>query len=214
MAYFYRAWHLKKLSGGVLGRPGLCFFYLAMLLIPVLGGCGGIRFSQVAPEAKDFRPQSVALLSLDVGGYEEVREVVDGLVASELAEKKWFRTVVSAQKFQNMLQDSEDLRKTAADYLAKLKTVNFSDPELSRKIGKMAGIDAFVVVSVDYWYYTKEGDKNIAKVGLGIKMIKADTGALIWKAGHNLARDYVFMKPDLSGIAGDVVKQMIRFMPH
>lgn len=197
-----------------MARPGLCFFYLAMLLIPVLGGCGGIRFSQVAPEAKDFHPRSVALLSLDVGGYEDAREVVDGIIAGELAGKNWFHTVVSAQKFQNLLQGSEDLRKAAADYLAKLKMVNFSDPELSREIGKMAGIDVFVVVSVDYWYYTKEGDKNIAKVGLGIRMINADTGALIWKAGHYLVVDYVFMKPDLSSVARDVVKQMIRFMPH
>lgn len=197
-----------------MARPGLCFFYLAMLLIPVLGGCGGIRFSQVAPEAKDFHPRSVALLSLDVGGYEDAREVVDGIIAGELAGKNWFHTVVSAQKFQNLLQGSEDLRKAAADYLAKLKMVNFSDPELSREIGKMAGIDVFVVVSVDYWYYTKEGDKNIAKVGLGIRMINADTGALIWKAGHYLVVDYVFRKPDLSSVARDVVKQMIRFMPH
>jgi hypothetical protein len=92
--------------------------------------------------------------------------------------------------------------------------VNFSDPELSKEIGKIAGIDAFILVSVDYWYYTKEVDKNIAKVGLGIKMFDALTGALIWKAGHYLAEDYVFMKPDLSKIAGDVVKQMIGFMPH
>ena len=205
---------MKNFARGILARPGLCFFYLAMLLIPVLGGCGGIRFSQVAPEAKDFHPRSVALLSLDVGGYEDARGVVDGIIAGELAGKNWFHTVVSAQKFQNLLQGSEDLRKAAADYLAKLKMVNFSDPELSREIGKMAGIDVFVVVSVDYWYYTKEGDKNIAKVGLGIRMINADTGALIWKAGHYLVVDYVFMKPDLSSVARDVVKQMIRFMPH
>ena len=205
---------MKNLAGGIFARSGLCFFYLAMLLILILGGCGSIRVSEVAPEAKDFHPQSVALISLDAGGYEEARDVADGIIAGELAGKNWFRTVVSAQKFQLLLQDNEDLRKAAVDYLAKLKTVNFSDPELSREIGKMAEIDAFVVVSVDYWYYTKEGDKNIAKVGLGIRMINADTGALIWKARHYLVEDYVFMKPDLSSIARDVVKQMIKFMPH
>jgi hypothetical protein len=214
MAYFYPAQHLKKTFRGTLRRPGLCFFYLAMLLIPVFGGCGGIRFSQVAPEAKDFHPKSVVLLSLDVGGYEDAREVVDGIIASELARKKWFDTVVSAQEFQDKVQGNKDLRKAAEGYLAKLKTVNFSDPELSKEIGKIAGIDAFILVSVDYWYYTKEVDKNIAKVGLGIKMFDALTGALIWKAGHYLSEDYVFMKPDLSKIAGDVVKQMIGFMPH
>jgi hypothetical protein len=214
MAHFYRARHLKNLVGGIFARPELCFLYLAMLLIPMLGGCGGIRFSEVAPEAKDFHPQSIALISLDVGGYEDAREVVDGIIAGELARKNWFRAIVSAKKFQLLLQGSEDLRKAAVDYLAKLKMVNFSDPELSSRIGKIAGIDAFVLVSVDYWYYTKEGDKNIAKVGLGIRMINADTGALVWKAGHYLAADYVIMKPELSGMAGDVVKQMIMRMPH
>lgn len=183
-------------------------------MIPVLVGCGNIRFSQVAPEAKDFHPQTVAVLDVDAGGYEEAKNLVDGIIAGELARKNWFHNVVSAQKFQNLLQGNEELGKVTADYIAKLKTVNFSDPELSMKIGRMAVIDAFLVVSVDYWYYTKEADKNIAKVGLGIRMINAHTGALVWKAGHCLVEDYVFMKPDLSGIAEDVVKQMISFMPH
>jgi hypothetical protein len=185
-----------------------------MLLLPIFGGCGGIRYSDVTPEAKDFHPRSVAVLSVDTGGFEDARDVVDKIIVSKITGKSWFRNVVSEQKFRMSLESNEDLLKTTADYLAKLKTVNFSDPELSRKIGKMAGIDAFVLVSVDYWYYTKEGDKNIAKVGLGMRMINADTGALIWNAVHYLTADYVIIKPNLTGMAEDVVKQMIRHMPH
>jgi len=195
-----------------LAIPRHCFFSLAALLL--LCGCGSIRFSQAAPEAKDFHPQSVALLSLDMGGREEVREALDRIIAGELTDRKWFRKVLSDQTVHGLLRDNEALRKATSEYLAKLKAVNFSDSELSGKIGELAGIDAFLFVNVDYWYYTKEADKNLAKVGLGMKMINAKTGALIWKAVHHLAPDYVFLKPELNAVAGDVVKQMVGVMPH
>ncbi|HLE19000.1 MAG TPA: hypothetical protein VI728_12035 [Syntrophales bacterium] len=188
------------------------FFFLAALLL--LCGCGGIRFSQVAPEAKDFHPQSIALLSLDMGGREEVREALDQIITGELTDRKWFRSVLSAKIVNGLLRDNEALRKATSEYLAKLTAVNFSDGELSGKIGKLAGIDAFLFVNVDYWYYTKEADKNLAKVGLGMKMINAKTGALIWKAVHHLAPDYHFLKPELNAVARDVVKQMVGVMPH
>ncbi len=205
---------MKNFAGGFLARPRLCFIYLAVLLALVIGGCAEIRFSQTAPEAKDFHPKSVAVISIDAGGYGDAGDAVDGIIADRLTGKDYFSTVVSARKFQTLLQGNEDLRKTAADYLAKLANVNFSDPGLSRKIGKITGMDAFLIVNVDYWYYTKEGDKNLAKVGLGMKMINADTGMVVWKGRHHLAVDYVFLKPELSGVAGDVVKQMIGCMPH
>lgn len=191
-----------------------CFFSLAALLVFVLCGCGGIRFSQTAPEAGDFHPRSIALLSLDGGGYEESLAALDRIITGELTDKGWFSNVLSFQNIQGRIKDDEAFRKAVSGYLAKLKAVNFSDSELSRKIGELAKVDAFLLVDVDYWYYTKEADKNVAKVGLGMKMINAGTGALIWKAGHHLAPDYVFLKPELSAVAGDVVKQMVRAMPH
>jgi hypothetical protein len=214
MALTGRERRLKNFAGGVLARPRLCFFYFALLLIPVLGGCADIRFSQTVPEAKDFHPKTVAVISIDPGGYGDVGDAVDGIVADRLAATDYFSSVVSARKFQALLQGNEDLRKTAADYLVKLDKVSFSDPDLSRKIGKLTGINAFLIVNVDYWYYTKEGDKDFAKVGLGMKMINADTGMVIWRGRHHLALDYVFLKPELSSVARDVVKQMIGCMPH
>ncbi|MDO8724189.1 MAG: hypothetical protein Q7J31_18465 [Syntrophales bacterium] len=194
--------------------PRHCSFSLAALLLFMLCGCGGIRFSQAAPEAKDFHPQSVALLSLNMGGREELREALDRIITGELTDRKWFRRVLSAQTVSGLLRDNEALRKATSEYLAKLKAVNFSDSELSGKIGELAGIDAFLFVDLDYWYYTQEADKNLAKVGLGMKMINAKTGALIWKAVHHLAPDYVFLKPELNAVAVDVVEQMVGVMPH
>jgi hypothetical protein len=203
-----------KIGGDILAILKQCFFALGMLLIVLLGGCGGIRFSQTAPEAEGFHPQSVALLALDVVGFEEAREALDRILTSELAEGKQFKGYVSYQQMQRLLQESEPLQKATTAYLAKLKSVNFSDSDLSKKIGELARVDALLLVSVDYWYYTQEADKNVAKVGLGMKLINAATGAVIWKAGHDLAEKYVIMKPELGAVARDVARQMLRAMPR
>ena len=62
-----------------------------VLLIMSLAACGGLRFSQVAPEAKDFHPRTVAIFPVEIGGNnEEARGSVEQVVAGVLAEKKWF----------------------------------------------------------------------------------------------------------------------------
>jgi hypothetical protein len=202
------------LAGTILATFKHSLFPLGILLILLLDGCGGIRFSQATPEAEGFHPQAVALLVLDAVGFEEAGDALDRIIAGELADGKRFKTFLSYQQMQRLLQENEPLRKTATAYLAKLKAVNFSDSDLSKKIGELAGVDTFLLVSVDYWYYTQEGDKNVAKVGLGMRLINAATGAVTWKGGHDLAENYVFLKPDLSNVARDVVRQMFRVMPH
>jgi len=77
--------------------------------------------------------------------------VIDQIIANELVNRKWFDDVVAADALNRQLQSNADFRNLVIDYKAKLKTVNFSDPEISKKIGEMAKIDAFLVVNVDYW---------------------------------------------------------------
>ena len=194
--------------------PKYRVFSLGMLLILMLCGCGGIRFSQIAPGAEGFHPQTLALLALDVVGVEESREALDRIIAGELSDERQFKSFLSYQMMQRLLQENEPLRKITTAYLAKLKAVNFSDSDLSNKIGELAGVDAFLLINVDYWYYTREADKNVAKVGLSMKLINAATGVVIWKAGHDLAEKYVIMKPELSSVARGVVRQMLRAMPR
>lgn len=197
-----------------MATPKQRVFSLGMLLILMLGGCGGIRFSQTAPEAEGFHPQTLGLLALDVVGVEESRDVLDRIIAGELSDERQYKSFLSYQMMQRLLQENESLRKTTTAYLAKLKAVNFSDSDLSKKIGELAGVDAFLLINVDYWYYTQEADKNVAKVGLSMKLINAATGVVIWKAGHDLAEKYVIMKPELSSVARDVVRQMLKAMPR
>ncbi|NTW77300.1 MAG: hypothetical protein HGB33_05915 [Syntrophaceae bacterium] len=186
-----------------------------IMLIISLAACGGLRFSQVSPEAKDFHPQRIAVFPVEIGGNsEEAKGAVEKIVAGVLADKKWFSNITDAESLNRELPANEELRKTMADYLSKLRTVNFSDPELSKKIGEITNTDAFLMVSVDIWSYTMEKEDKVAKVSLGMKLYEAATGKLMWKAGHQIAKSYILIKPDLPDVARDVVEKMVVYMPH
>lgn len=189
-------------------------FGAIVLVFLMIMGCGGLRYSQVAPEAKDIHPKRIGVLPVDVGTYEEARGVIDETIAGDLVKRKWFQDVVAADTIGRQFLANEELRKIVLDYVAKLKTVNFSDPELSKKIGAMAQIDAFVVVNLDYWQYTMENKEKLAKVGIGIKMIDVNTGTVLWKASHHENETYMWIKPELAKVAKKLVSVMIDEMPH
>ncbi|MFH1080531.1 MAG: hypothetical protein V1766_09790 [Pseudomonadota bacterium] len=184
---------------------------LSLLLIL---GCSGLRYSQLAPEVKDFHPKKVGVLPVNVGTYEEARGVIDDIIADELVKRKWFQDVVAAGSINRQLQANEDLRKAVMEYVAKLKTVNFSDPKLSKRIGELAHVEAFLVINVDYWQFTMENKDKIAKVGMSLKMIDADTGIVMWKASHHETETYKWIKPELSKVAKELAGMMIDEMPH
>jgi len=187
---------------------------VTVLFFLMIIGCGGLRYSQVAPEAKDIHPKRIGVLPADVGTYEEARGIIDNVIAGDLAKRKWFQDVVAADSFSRQLQANEELRKIVMDYVAKLKTVNFSDPELSKRIGELAQVDAFLVVNVDYWQYTMENKEKLAKVGMGIKMIDVNTGTVLWKASHHEDETYKWIKPELTKVAKKLASMMIDEMPH
>jgi hypothetical protein len=187
---------------------------MVVLILFLLSACGGLRYSQVAREAKDFHPKRVAILPADVGTYEEARGNVEQIFAGVLVDNKWFTDVVDATTIGNQIQSNDEYRRVVLDYLVKLKTINASDSNLSKKIGEISQVDAFFVVNIDFWNYTRENDKKIGKVGLGIKMIEASTGKIMWKAGHHEAESYMLIKPDLADVAKDLIKTMVGEMPR
>jgi hypothetical protein len=187
---------------------------ITLIFLFMLAGCGGLRYSQVAPEAAGIHPKKVGMLPVDLGTYEEARGVIDSLIVTDLIRRKWFEDVVDAEAVNRQILFSEDVRKLTVDYLAKLKTVSYSDPEMSNKIGALLHIDAFLVVNVDYWLYTVEGKDKVGKVGLGIKMVDAASGKILWKASHHLVESYWMIKPDLPKVAKNLVAMMIDEMPH
>ena len=194
-------------------------FMKCILMIFVLTtiACSGLRFSQLAPEAKDFHPQKIAVFPVEILNYKETkgaRTVVEQIIAGLLVEKKWFANVMDTESLNSQLLVNEELNKAMTEYLSKLQTLDFSDPDLSKNIGELAKVDAFLLVSVDEWDYTVQKDEQVAKVGMTMKLYDATNGKLMWKAGHALTESYMFFKPDLPKVASDVAREMIVFMPH
>jgi len=192
------------------------FFTRFILFIAVLStiACGGLRFSQLDPAAKDYHPKRIAVFPADVGTYEEARNSIEQIVPGVLMEKKWFSDITDTASLNRQIQANDELRKTMTDYLSKLQTLNYSDPALSKKIGELTKTDGFLLVSVDYWNYTVEKDKKLAKVSVGLKLIDAENGKIMWKAGHDLAESYMLLKPELSKVARSVVIDLVKEMPH
>ena len=188
----------------------------AILTILLLGllGCGGLRYSQVAPEAKDFHPQRIAVLPADTTAFPEAKASIDRVFAEVLAEQKWFTDIVGGEAIGRRLETDAELRQTVTEYLAKLRNVSYSDPELSGRIGALTRTEALLLVRVDYWNYTTEDDTKVGKVGISITMIEAKTGKTIWRAVHNRASDYMIIKPDLPDVARSLLREMIGHMPH
>ena len=186
---------------------------IAILLLGLLG-CGGLRYSQVAPEAKDFHPQRIAVLPADTTAFPEAKASIDRVFAEVLAERKWFTDIVGGEEIGRRLETDTEFRQTVTEYLAKLGNVSYSDPELSGRIGALTRSEALLLVRVDYWNYTTEDDTKVGKVGISITMIEAKTGKTIWRAVHNRASDYMIIKPDLPDVARSLIREMIGHMPH
>jgi hypothetical protein len=185
-----------------------------IVLTFLVAGCGGIRYSEISPDAARFHPQTIAVLPADATLFPETKGIVDRLFLDALAERKWFTIVNGGQNIAEQLRHNESFRNVVAEYLAKRANVSFSDPELSKKIGAFAGAEAFLIPCVDYWNYTTESDKKLAKAGFSIAMVEAATGKTVWNATHNKTKEYVVFKPDISAIAKDLINEMIARMPH
>ena len=205
---------LNNNTGAVVVTRKTFFLPVTILLLLALAGCAGIRYSEVAPEAKDFHPKRIGVFPVDVGTYEEARGVIDQIIAGVLIDTKWFTDVVSADAINRQMQSSAELRKVYIDYISKLRAVSYSDPDLSRKLGEMMKVDAFLLANVDYWNYTKENDDKLGKVIMGVKMIDAVSGRIMWTAGHHEVETYIIMKPALPDVAKSLVKRTVREMPH
>ena len=184
------------------------------LLFVALSACGELRFSQVAPGIGDFHPEKICVFPVDTGAYKEVAEVADSLIADAVRKRGRFSGIVSPEDARKLMENDTRLKSAVFDYLAKLKRVHFSDPDISRYIGKTCSVDAILVVGVDFWNYTTQGTDKIAKVGFNMELVDAQTGKIMWSAKHYDTKSYNWFKPDLADLAKKVAEGMISCMPH
>ena len=187
---------------------------LVIVCVFLVGACGGLRYSQLAPDLESFHPSRIAVLPVDAGAYGESSGTADAILVQALIDTEWFAVVVPIETVQTQVQTNETFLDILVDYLSKLDKVNYSDPVLSGEIGETLGVDAFLVVTVDFWNYTTEDDDKVAKVGLSMKLVESLTGRVVWKAGHHEVEDYWFIKPDLTEVAVELAEMMIEEMPH
>jgi hypothetical protein len=182
------------------------------LLLLVLTGCTVLNYSQTF--IPDYKAKSIAVFPVESGVHVDSAAVMDKLVADALINKGWFSKVATVSDLKSCIEAKSDTKTIFADYMAKLKMVNYSDRELSSKIGAACGVDAFVLTTVDQWSYVTEGDDKIARVGLSFRVIDAATGIDVWKAAHTESETYILLKPELSGIARKLAGKMLSRMPH
>ena len=185
-----------------------------IILVILLVGCGGLRYSETSPEAAHFHPKTIAVLPADATLFPETGGIVDRVFVEVLTERKWFTMVNGGQNIAAQLNKDERFRNMLSQYLAKRANVSFSDPQLSKEIGGFTKTEAFLIPHIDYWNYTTENDKKLAKAGISIAMVEASTGKTIWKATHSIAKEYLVFKPDISRIAKDLIYEMTAMMPH
>ena len=120
-----------------------------------------ITFFPISAGGKRFHPQKVVVFPVEMlnsEGTKGARGVVEQIIAGSLVDKKWFANIMDTESLNSQLLANEELHKAMTEYLSKLQTVNFSDPELSKKIGELTKVDAFLLVSVDGWDYTVQKD--------------------------------------------------------
>jgi hypothetical protein len=187
---------------------------LAVWVVWLIAGCESLRLVQTADEAKDFHPKSIGVLPADAGIYKDAEGKIDGIITDVLVRTKWFQTVVGSEDIRKQIEANPELKKSVDDYRAKLRELNFSDPELCKVISELCGIEAILIPTVDVWEYTMLGGDKIARVGISMKLVDTKTGKTMWRAGHLVSEEYRFLKPELTSMGRSMARKMIDRMPH
>jgi hypothetical protein len=205
---------LKKSRGGGMDVFRAAVGIVLALTLMAFAGCEGLHYVKTTPEAKNFHPKSIGVLPVDVGINLEAKGTIDKIIADDLTRRRWFQKVLPSASIQDGLSKDAELGKAVTDYMSKLTTVNFSDPDLSKKMGSVFQVDALLVSTLDFWEYTTLGENKIARIAVAMTLVEADSGAVIWSARHEVQEKYKWFRPELSKVAGKTVGLVIDKMPH
>jgi hypothetical protein len=187
---------------------------LFFVFAAILSGCAGVNFSQVSPEARDFHPRSIAVMPATVGEYESSRDVVEQVVSASLLKTGYFENVVDSTSVKTQVAGSAELANDVSSFIQKLNTIGVSDKEAISRIKTSVNTEAVFLTYVTSWGYGRSEGNKVARVGLGVKLVNAENGQLVWKANHEVTEDYTIMKPDLNDMAEDVLEVLMNEMPR
>lgn len=160
-----------------------------------------------------FRPQAIAVLPPMASQYDNAREDIQEVLSNALNRTANIERVVSPENVTDIFQASKEAFDALVFYFSRLEMTGQSDKDSAVKLGKSLNVDSFLVVRVNSWeYMRKEGD-NVARVGLGLRLVDATTGTTVWKARHERSISYMFYRPNLKDVAKELVAEMIQVMP-
>lgn len=188
--------------------------FLLLLSVVILSGCAGVNFSQVNPEAKDFHPKSIAVMPATVGEYESSRDIIEQVISSSLLKTGYFENVVDSSTMKTQVAGSTELANDVSTFIQKLNTIGVADTEAVSRIKTTVNTEALFLTYVTSWGYGRSEGNKVARVGLGVKLVNASNGQLVWKASHEVTEDYTIIKPDLNDMAKDVLKILLKEMPR
>ncbi len=186
---------------------------LALLIFGV-SGCASLNFSQTSPEAKDFHPRKLAVLPATVGAYEAGRDAVDMVASSRLAKTGWLAQVTDALTVKGRMISEPELSNDVTEYIQKMNTAGVSDAALAGKLKTGLDADALFLTYVTAWEYGRMEGSKVAKVGIGVRLVDANTGAIVWKANHERVEKYWVSKPALDKILERLMDELLKEMPH
>jgi len=190
------------------------FLFLTVSIL--LFSCSSINFNEESPLAKDFKPKAVVILpSIKMPeGVDFDAEKLAKIIYDELIKMKKFDRVVEPKDALATLSANQELQSNMLNYITKLRTLNISDADLSKKIGEAYGVQALIVVEASKWGYTKVLGEKTAEVSITLKMIDAETGNVVWKASHSDQEQYSIFKPELTDMAKDIVHKIMKHLPQ
>lgn len=188
----------------------LLFIFVALSFT----GCASINFSQVSPDAKDFHPKTIAVLPATVGQYESARDVIDTIVSQSLVKTGWYDNIEDSVSIKAQVSSSPELAANIGNYIQQLNTLGMSEPILTAKLHEALQTDALFLVYVTSWGYGRLEGNKVARVGLGVKLVNASKGAIMWKANHEFIEEYWVFKPTLETMAEKLMALLLKEMPR
>jgi hypothetical protein len=185
-----------------------------VLFISFLTGCSSINYSQLSPDYKSFHPKTIAVLPATIGDHESAREVIDSAVSMKLVKTKWFANVVDAGSVKTQITQSSEIADELGKYIQQLNALGVSDPGLAGKLKEDLNADALFLTYITSWGYGRSDGNKVARVGLGVKLVDASKGTVIWKANHELVEEYTIFKPKLNNMTDELLTLLFKEMPH
>ncbi len=192
---------MRKMLAGVVGVGFL-----------VLIGCGGLQEVWEGPEAATFKPKTIAVLPSMVGAYEGAREFSQAVLVSALGKSGRYESVVSSDQVNGAFS-AKDASDLLAAYYSKLDTTGQSDPGMATKLGQLVQAEALLVPKINNWEFGRAEGDSFGKVGMGVRLIDATNGAIVWKGRHDNIKTYMVFKPSLKDIAEELSEYIVKYMP-